>query len=71
MTTSAILDQTRCWIEVVGEHPDDLTDAYAIGRLLGWPDSTVDLRRVVWLPGGGAVADRVTIDDDGIATVVE
>ena len=69
-TLSAILDQTRQWIEVVGWHDADVTDAEEIGDLIGWPDTTIDLRRIVWLPGGGEVGDEVDVDEDGIATVV-
>ena len=70
MTLSAILDQTRQWIEVVGWHDADATDAEEIGDWLVWPDTTCDLRRVVSLPGGGEVGDYVDVDDDGIAIVV-
>ena len=70
MTLSGILDRSLSWIEVVGFHPDEITDARQIGDWLVWPDTTCDLRRIVWLPGGGEIGDYVVVDDDGIATVV-
>ena len=69
MTTYAILDRGREFILVVGEAPDDASDA-KLARLLGWPDTQLDYRRLVWLPMGGEVNDAVEVDDDGVARVV-
>ena len=71
MTLSAILDQSLSWIQVVGWHPDEIHGARQVGDWLVWPDDTIDLRRVVWLPGGGEIGDYVTVNDDGYATVAD
>ena len=69
-TTSAILDITRSFIVVVGEHDDRVTDPAAIAEAIGgWPGPTHDLSRVVWLPMGGEVGDTVDVDGDGVAYV--
>ena len=70
-TPWAILDRARTYIEVVGDISDDINDADTIGDMIGWPDTTADLRRVVIVPMGGEIGDYVTVDDDGEATIVE
>ena len=60
-TIYAILDETRTRIEQIHE----------IGSRLERPLIRQYGTRCVYLPMGGSIGDRVTVDDDSKATVIE